>query len=101
MRSASAGRAKPMVPLSLHESHPRSGWVCTCLIEEVLDECVYDHDVPRVYRRAFVSAVNRRDTNADQWDELDETLEEMSDASFHQLIQQGVVVPIPSQAKTP
>lgn len=65
------------------------------VIEEVCDEIVEgDGGLKHTCRRAFVSAVDMRDTNPDQWDGLDESLEEMSDDEFQALVDMGTLIPI-------
>jgi len=70
------------------------GGFVRAVIEEVCDETVEgDGGTIHVCRRAFVSAVDLRDTNADQWDKLDEALEAMSDQQFSVLVDQGTIIP--------
>ncbi len=65
------------------------------VIEVVQDEVVQgDGGLKHTPRRAFLSAVEMRDTNADQWDKLDETLEAMSDDEFQTLIDREIAIPI-------
>lgn len=65
------------------------------VIEEVCDETVEgDGGLKHTCRRAFVSAVDMRDTNPGQWDRLGETIEEMSDDEFQALVDQGTILVI-------
>jgi hypothetical protein len=74
--------------------HGPDGYV-RAIIEEARGEMVAgDGGAVHTYRRAFVSAVNMRDTNPDEWDQLDETLEAMSDGQFHDLIDKGTAIPL-------
>jgi hypothetical protein len=66
------------------------------VIEEVCDEVVEgDGGLKHARRRVFVSATEIRDTNRDQWDQVDEALEAMSNADFHALVDQGTLIPFP------
>ena len=67
------------------------------VIEEACDEVVEgDGGLKHAVRRVFLSAVEIRDTNPNQWDYLDEALEAMSDKEFQALVETRTVIAIPT-----